>query len=139
MCNQWFTVIHRVLLAGLAIGSASRTTVADDWTGNMAKNPGFEEDFINARAESHVLSFKGDKVVQYVWVDPEETPDWVMVCVRGISRVRKFTPSSMRTIPMHTPPCFLRMAPGWQQQAGTERCGSGMCVPRNWSRSTKMT
>src|SRR3954447_6974267 len=30
------------------------------WTGNMARNPGFEEDFINANAEGHVLSFKGD-------------------------------------------------------------------------------
>ena len=31
-----------------------------DWSGNMVKNPGFEEDFINANAEAHVLSFKGD-------------------------------------------------------------------------------
>lgn len=30
------------------------------WTGNMARNPGFEEDFVNAHAEGHVLSFKGD-------------------------------------------------------------------------------
>lgn len=30
------------------------------WSGNMAKNPGFEEDFVNINSESHVLSFKGD-------------------------------------------------------------------------------
>lgn len=30
------------------------------WSGNMVKNPGFEEDFINTNAEGHVLSFKGD-------------------------------------------------------------------------------
>jgi len=30
------------------------------WTGSVAKNPGFEEDFVNVNAEGHVLSFKGD-------------------------------------------------------------------------------
>lgn len=29
------------------------------WTGNLALNPGFEEDFVNAHGEAHVLSFKG--------------------------------------------------------------------------------
>ena len=29
---------------------------------------------------------KGDKIVQYVWIDPKETPDWVMVAVRGNGR-----------------------------------------------------
>jgi hypothetical protein len=29
---------------------------------------------------------KGDKVVQYVWLDPKETPEWVMVAVRGDGR-----------------------------------------------------
>lgn len=35
---------------------------ADDpaWTGNMARNPCFEEDWVNANGEGHVLSFKGD-------------------------------------------------------------------------------
>ena len=28
----------------------------------------------------------GDKIVQYVWLDPKETPDWAMVCVRGDGR-----------------------------------------------------
>src|SRR5262249_52298272 len=26
---------------------------------------------------------KGDKIVQYVWLDPKETPQWVMFSVRG--------------------------------------------------------
>ena len=29
--------------------------------GNLLKNPGFEEDFVNTNGEGHVLSFKGDK------------------------------------------------------------------------------
>ena len=29
---------------------------------------------------------KGDKIIQYVWIDPNEKPDWVMVCVRGDGR-----------------------------------------------------
>ena len=29
---------------------------------------------------------KGDKIVQYVWIDPNETPEWVMVAVRGDGR-----------------------------------------------------
>jgi hypothetical protein len=29
---------------------------------------------------------KGDKVVQYVWLDPKEAPEWVMVAVRGDGR-----------------------------------------------------
>ena len=29
---------------------------------------------------------KGDKIVQYVWLDPKETPDWVAVAVRGDGR-----------------------------------------------------
>ena len=30
------------------------------WSGNIVKNPGFEEDFVSTQAEGHVLSFKGD-------------------------------------------------------------------------------
>ena len=30
------------------------------WTGNFARNPGFEEDFVNLHGEGHYLSFKGD-------------------------------------------------------------------------------
>jgi hypothetical protein len=29
---------------------------------------------------------KGDKILQYVWLDPKETPEWVMVAVRGDGR-----------------------------------------------------
>ncbi len=32
----------------------------ESWSGNMARNPGFEEDFISSNAEGQVLSFKGD-------------------------------------------------------------------------------
>ncbi len=32
------------------------------------------------------LAQKGDKIVQYVWLDPKETPEWVMVAVRGDGR-----------------------------------------------------
>jgi len=31
-----------------------------EWSGNMAVNPGFEEDFVFPGGEAHVLSFKGD-------------------------------------------------------------------------------
>jgi hypothetical protein len=52
-----------ILLAvlGLAASASPALAQADaGWTGNMARNPGFEEDFVNANAEGHVLSFKGD-------------------------------------------------------------------------------
>ncbi len=41
------------------------------WTGNMARNPGFEEDFINAHGEGHVLSFKGD----WFYNQKDDVPD----------------------------------------------------------------
>ena len=28
----------------------------------------------------------GDKIIQYVWIDPKDKPDWVMVAVRGDGR-----------------------------------------------------
>ena len=50
-----------VLIAITASIPACAALGADDgWTGNMARNPGFEEDFVNANAEGHVISFKGD-------------------------------------------------------------------------------
>lgn len=52
-----------VLGACLAMGAAAiaQPVVKESgWTGNVINNPGFEEDFVNARGESHVLSFKGD-------------------------------------------------------------------------------
>ncbi|MCC7191157.1 MAG: hypothetical protein IT444_00120 [Phycisphaeraceae bacterium] len=52
----------RAALLGLsaALVSPLSAQVEPGWNGNMAKNPGFEEDFVNTRAEGHVLSFKGD-------------------------------------------------------------------------------
>ena len=38
-----------------ALGAQAQT-----WSGNMAVNPGFEEDFVNPDGEGAVLSFKGD-------------------------------------------------------------------------------
>src|SRR5262249_42933752 len=52
-----------VLLVVLGLAASSRPVLAQGgpgWTGNLARNPGFEEDFVNANAEGHVLSFKGD-------------------------------------------------------------------------------
>ncbi len=52
----------RVLAVFGLLLAPGRALAQDDpgWTGNMARNPGFEEDFVNAHGEGHVLSFKGD-------------------------------------------------------------------------------
>ena len=55
-CSAWI-VAGLLLLPSLALGQAARM---EGWSGNFAKNPGFEEDFVNAHGEGHVLSFKGD-------------------------------------------------------------------------------
>lgn len=47
-------------LALLTAAAPARAQADAGWTGNLAKNPGFEEDFVNNRGEGHVLSFKGD-------------------------------------------------------------------------------
>src|SRR5688500_17890923 len=48
-------------LAVVLITAPVRAADANEgWTGNMARNPGFEEDFVNANGEGHVISFKGD-------------------------------------------------------------------------------
>ena len=48
-----------VLLAALVPALTSRAAELDrQWTGNFAKNPGFEEDWVNENGEGHVLSFK---------------------------------------------------------------------------------
>jgi hypothetical protein len=49
-----------VLLAVLAFPVAARAQDEPGWTGNLALNPGFKEDFVNQNGEAHVLSFKGD-------------------------------------------------------------------------------
>ncbi len=52
---------YSLMLLVLLPAQAARAQVAQPgWSGNFARNPGFEEDFINRNAESHVLSFKGD-------------------------------------------------------------------------------
>ena len=43
-----------LLASALLVPAALAQT--DGWTGNMAKNGGFEEDWINSRGEGHVLS-----------------------------------------------------------------------------------
>lgn len=54
-----------LVACGFTLARPPATFAQDPWagnlaTGNMAKNPGFEEDFVNRNAEGHVLSFKGD-------------------------------------------------------------------------------
>src|SRR5581483_5349355 len=51
-----------IVVAAIVLLSANVACAQDNagWTGNMAVNPGFEEDWVNATAEGHVLSFKGD-------------------------------------------------------------------------------
>jgi hypothetical protein len=48
------------VLSLLAISLSASARAQDGWTGNLVRNPGFEEDFVNLRGEGHVLSFKGD-------------------------------------------------------------------------------
>ena len=49
-----------IALALLPAHAFGQTAKSEGWSGNFAKNPGFEEDFVNAHGEGHVLSFKGD-------------------------------------------------------------------------------
>jgi hypothetical protein len=42
------------------------------WTGNLAVNPGFEEDFVNLNGQGHVLSFKGD----WYYNQKDDIPDY---------------------------------------------------------------
>jgi hypothetical protein len=46
-----------ILVSSLVAASPDQPA---DWSGNFARDPGFEEDFVNLHAEPHVLSFKGD-------------------------------------------------------------------------------
>lgn len=53
----------RILIAFLLVLSGQRSSLAQGdagWTGNLARNPSFQEDFVNVNAEGHVLSFNGD-------------------------------------------------------------------------------
>lgn len=55
-------LLLRAALLSLAAALASPLLARAEpgWNGNMARDPGFEEDFVNLRGEGHVLSFKGD-------------------------------------------------------------------------------
>src|SRR4051812_23756587 len=59
---SWRRGSRTVLVLGALLAFIPSAPAQGDagWTGNMARNPGFEEDFVNVRGESHVLSFKGD-------------------------------------------------------------------------------
>src|SRR5262245_27767261 len=57
------------MLPAYAFGQAVKV---EGWSGNFAKNPGFEEDFVNAHGEGHVLSFKGD----WFYNQKDLTPDY---------------------------------------------------------------
>ena len=49
-----------LLWAICAIQAQAQDPSDRSWTGNFARNAGFEEDWVNENAEGHVLSFKGD-------------------------------------------------------------------------------
>lgn len=55
-------MLARALACLLALTSSTCAQSLHDtgWSGNFAINPGFEEDFVNSRAENSTLSFKGD-------------------------------------------------------------------------------
>jgi len=48
---------HAPLFAGLlgSVLAAAALAQGRGWSGNFAKNPGFEEDFVNSRAEARAL------------------------------------------------------------------------------------
>jgi hypothetical protein len=58
IARRAFRVALFLLLIALAAPAPAQ--VEPGWMGNMARNPGFEEDFVNLHGEGHVLSFKGD-------------------------------------------------------------------------------
>src|SRR5690349_21054467 len=51
------TLLLALLVSPVAVPAQDASS---SWSGNMVKNPGFEEDFVNTYGEGHVLSFKGD-------------------------------------------------------------------------------
>ncbi len=54
----YFTCVLAVIHFNLPLFAAEPNEPG--WSGNMVRDPGFEEDFINNNGEGHVLSFKGD-------------------------------------------------------------------------------
>lgn len=75
-------VVHELVYTGpVDFKSLATSNVISDatprprdsgWTGNMAKNPGFEEDFVNTHGEGHVLSFKGG----WYYNQKDQVPDY---------------------------------------------------------------
>jgi hypothetical protein len=63
MTMQRITVPYWTTLAAALFGVLvliSPASAQDGWTGNLVRNPGFEEDFVNLQGEGHTISFKGD-------------------------------------------------------------------------------
>ncbi len=67
--TAWKIISAALLLIGTPF------SFAEQWSGNVARNPGFEEDFVNAVAESHCISFKGD----WYYNQRDSVPDYWML------------------------------------------------------------
>jgi hypothetical protein len=68
-------VVWSACVATAVVLVAAVTGRAEDaagWSGNFVRNPGFEEDFVNSKAEPHVLSFKGD----WFYNQQDHAPDY---------------------------------------------------------------
>ncbi|MCE9592466.1 MAG: hypothetical protein K8S99_18320 [Planctomycetes bacterium] len=84
------------MLAGVAFAQTPGRDAG--WTGNVAKNPGFEEDSVNIHGEGHVLSFKGD----WYYNQKDLVPDYWA-----------FTgPYSWESTGAHSGEHYLKLAPG---------------------------
>ncbi|MCE9589799.1 MAG: hypothetical protein K8S99_04680 [Planctomycetes bacterium] len=83
------------------------------WTGNVVKNPGFEEDFVNGRGEGHVLSFKGD----WYYNQKDLVPDY-WAYKGGWSVVEKSPHSGRRCLMLAEGATVLQNYPGAVYQDG---------------------
>jgi hypothetical protein len=63
------------------------------WSGNFARNPGFEEDFVNASGEGHVLSFKGD----WYYNQRDLKPDYWKFSPKGTDKSIRLLTQSARS------------------------------------------
>ncbi|MBI2193134.1 MAG: hypothetical protein HYU36_14235 [Planctomycetes bacterium] len=66
------SLIRLVLTPFLGCSLAHGPVLMAEETGNLAVNPGFEEDFVNLNGESHVISFKGD----WFYNQKDNVPDY---------------------------------------------------------------
>ena len=69
---MFHTSAQKLIAAPLLIFVINISMFAEQWSGNVVKNPGFEEDFVNAVAESHCISFKGD----WYYNQKDSVPDY---------------------------------------------------------------